>query len=89
MGMKYEDVGGSFEAGYDGQSCVVLRLKDSTGLNYHLTRQVVHELLGLFPAERKGSEALAERCPYGGPDTPSSCRLPKGHEGLHERHQGR
>jgi hypothetical protein len=30
--------------------------------------------------------ATFERCPYGGPDTPSSCCLEKGHVGLHQRH---
>jgi len=29
--------------------------------------------------------AMLGRCPYGGPDTPSSCRLPAGHDGFHER----
>jgi len=29
--------------------------------------------------------STTERCSYGGPDTPSSCRLPAGHSGLHER----
>lgn len=29
--------------------------------------------------------AEPERCPYGGPDTPSTCRLPKGHPGHHRR----
>lgn len=27
----------------------------------------------------------ARGCPYGGPDTPSSCGLPRGHEGPHQR----
>jgi hypothetical protein len=27
----------------------------------------------------------SDRCPYGGKNTPSSCRLPKGHAGGHER----
>ena len=26
-----------------------------------------------------------QRCSYGDPDSPSSCRLPEGHEGLHQR----
>jgi hypothetical protein len=47
--VKYVVVGGSFEAGWDGQSCVVLRQRNTTGPNFHLTRKVVLELLGQFP----------------------------------------
>jgi hypothetical protein len=54
--MGYVDVGGSFEAAWDGQSCVVLREKGTTGPNFHLTRQAVLELLGLFHVRSSGRD---------------------------------
>jgi hypothetical protein len=49
MAVKFVDVGGIFEAAWDGQSVVVVRQKFTTGPNFHLTRDSVAKLLELFP----------------------------------------
>jgi hypothetical protein len=55
--MRFVDVGGSLEAARDerltdSSPCLVLRQKGTSGPNFHLTRQVVLELLGLFHSGR-------------------------------------
>lgn len=53
MGMKFIDVGGSFEAVFDGVGSVILRTKGSQGPNFHLSRDLTYRLLQLFPGEKK------------------------------------
>lgn len=47
--------------------------------------RTLHDLLGKALDMEQTEQVEQERCSYGGPNTPSSCRLPKGHAGLHER----
>jgi hypothetical protein len=54
--VRFADVGGSLEAAWDGQSRVVLRQRGVEGSSFHLTRQVVLELLGLFHEGRGGRD---------------------------------
>jgi hypothetical protein len=54
--MVYTDVGGSLEAAWDGQSHVVLRQRGSEGPSFHLSRQAVLELLGLFHERSAGRD---------------------------------
>lgn len=56
MPLRFTDLGGAFEAAFDGYSCVVLRQKGPQGPNFHLTYNLVKELLGLFPTSSKTQE---------------------------------
>lgn len=48
MAVKFVDVGGIFEAAWDGYR-VVVRQKFTQVPNFHLTRELVVKLLELFP----------------------------------------
>ena len=52
MPLKFTDLTGSFEAAFDGYSCVIIRQKGPTGLNFHLPRNLVEGLLSLFPPRK-------------------------------------
>jgi hypothetical protein len=47
--VRYVDVGGSFEAVFDGVNRVSVRQKGTGGPTFNLTRRCVLDLLGLFP----------------------------------------
>lgn len=56
MPLRYIDLGGSFEAAFDGYSLVILREKGTQGPNFHLTLGLVKDLLGLFPTSPRADE---------------------------------
>jgi hypothetical protein len=65
MGVEFTKVGSSFEAAYDGYSCVILREGSTQGPNFHLTRGLVEELLNLFPPSPKSRTMTSGMLPKG------------------------
>lgn len=59
MSVRFTDLTGSLEAAWDGYSYVILREKGTQGPNFHLSRNLVEELLGLFPSSSKPSETVS------------------------------
>ena len=61
MAIKFVNVGGIFEAAWDGQSMVVVRQMFTAGPNFHLTRASVAKLLELFPGPVVELDELSRR----------------------------